>query len=186
MTDESSNEDVTAPSSRSWGPIVVWVLVFGLLTIVGFGLIRAQEGNIGVGARVPDFQLTTFDGSSIDIADLRGQVVVVNFWASWCVPCEEEAAELEMAHQQFKDQGVVFLGVDYVDTETEALAYLDRFGITYANGPDLGTRISQAFRMRGVPETYIVGRDGRLKHVQIGPYASLDEVVAAVNLSMEE
>jgi cytochrome c biogenesis protein CcmG/thiol:disulfide interchange protein DsbE len=186
MTDESGVENATVVRPRPLGTIVVWVLVFGLLAVVGFGLIRAQQGNIGVGARVPDFELTTFDGSIININDLRGQVVVVNFWASWCVPCEQEAAELEMAHQQFADKGVVFLGVDYVDTEPEALAYLDRFGITYANGPDLGTRISQAFRMRGVPETYIVGRDGRLKHVMIGPYSSLDEIVAAVNSSMEE
>jgi cytochrome c biogenesis protein CcmG/thiol:disulfide interchange protein DsbE len=186
MTDESAVEPTPAPKTRRWGPVVVWVLVLGLLAVIGLGLIRTQEGHIGVGARAPEFRLTTFDGSTIDTADLRGKVIVVNFWASWCVPCEEEAAQLEMAHQQFKDQDVVFLGVDYVDTEPEALAYLDRFGITYANGPDLGTRISQAFRMSGVPETYIVGRDGRLRQVKIGPYASVDEIVAAVNQSMEE
>jgi cytochrome c biogenesis protein CcmG/thiol:disulfide interchange protein DsbE len=186
MTDESALEDVTVPRSRRWGPILVWALVFGLLAVIGLGLIRTQQGHIGVGARAPEFTLTTFDGSSIKMADLRGKVIVINFWASWCVPCEQEAVELEMAHQQLKDQDVVFLGVDYVDTEPEALAYLDRFGITYANGPDLGTRISQAFRMQGVPETYIVGRDGRLKHVKIGPYASVDEIISAVNQSMEE
>jgi len=75
---------------------------------------------------------------------------------------------------------VVFLGVNYVDTEPEARAYLGRFGITYPNGPDLGTRISQAFRIRGVPETYILGEDGRLAHVKIGPYTSLDEIVRAI------
>ena len=186
MTDESALAADAQPRPRRWGVVLVWLLVLGLLTVVGLGLIRSQQGNIGVGARAPDFQLTTFDGSTVNMADLRGQVVVVNFWASWCIPCEQEAVELETAHQQFKNQGVVFLGVNYVDTEPEALAYLDRFGITYVNGPDLGTRISQAFRIRGVPETYIVGRDGRLVHVKIGPYESLSEIRAAVNVSMEE
>ena len=72
------------------------------------------------------------------------------------------------------------LGVDYVDTEAGALAYLDRFGISYPNGPDLGTRVSQAYRTRGVPETFIVGPDGRIAAVQIGPYTSLDQIVAHI------
>lgn len=158
----------------SW---LIWALVLGVLALLGFGQVRASQGPVGVGSRAPDFQLTTFDGQQINTAELRGQVLVVNFWASWCKPCEQEALELELAHQLFKDQGVVFIGVDYVDIEREALAYLERFEISYANGPDLGTKISQAFRTRGVPETYVIGPDGRVAAVQIGPYLSLDAIV---------
>ena len=71
---------------------------------------------------------------------------------------------------------MVFLGVDYVDTEPEALGYLSKFNITYPNGPDLGTRISQSFRIRGVPETYFVDREGKLAHAQIGPFSSLTQI----------
>lgn len=160
----------------SVGAVVAWALLLGLLAIVALGLVRAQQGPIQVGAAAPDFRLETFGGDPIRLADLRGQVVVINFWASWCHTCEDEAAALEQAHQEFRDRGVVFLGVNYVDTQPEALAYLERFGITYPNGPDLGTRISQAFRIRGVPETYIVGRQGILVDLRIGPYASLSEI----------
>jgi cytochrome c biogenesis protein CcmG, thiol:disulfide interchange protein DsbE len=169
-----------APRPRRWGVILVWGLLLGLLAILGLGLVRSQQGPVSVGATVPDFTLTTFDGETVGIRDLRGQVVVINFWASWCKPCEQEAAELEQAYQQYKDQGVAFLGVDYVDTDREALAYLEKFGVTYSNGPDLGTRISQAFRIRGVPETYIVGPDGRLAAIKIGPYQSLDEIARQI------
>jgi cytochrome c biogenesis protein CcmG/thiol:disulfide interchange protein DsbE len=167
-----------------WGAVVVWVSLLGLLSLLGIGLIRSQQGPINVGARIPDFSLTTFDGQPYNTADLRGQVILINFWASWCQPCEEEAAELEQAYREYRDRGVVFLGVNYVDTEPEALAYLDRFGITYANGPDLGTEISQAFRMRGVPETYIVDRQGILVSRKIGPYGSVSEIEAALEAAI--
>ena len=167
-----------------WGVVVTWIFVLGLLGILGFGLMRSQQGPIGIGAQVPDLSLTTFEGETIDLAGQRGNVVVINFWASWCKPCEEEAAALEQAWRDYREQGVVFLGVNYVDTRPEALTYLERFGITYPNGPDLGTRISQAFRIRGVPETYVVDRQGVVASVMIGPYESLGDIEAAIQSAL--
>lgn len=176
--------DAPRTGRPAWGGLLVVVGVLALLLIVGLSLVRSQEGPVGVGAEAPAFELTTFDGSRLAMDSLEGQVVLVNFWASWCLPCEEEAAELEQAYRQYGPQGVVFLGVNYVDTEPEALAYLEKFDITYPNGPDLGTRIAQAFRIRGVPETFIIGRDGTITSVMKGPYASLDDIQAALQTAL--
>jgi len=184
---ETSPPDTAEPRGRPrWIALTVWVLVLGLLAVLGLGLIRRQQGPVGVGSRVPEFTLTTFDGETIHSDEIKGKVALVNFWASWCKPCEQEAAELEQAYQLFKDEGVVFLGVDYVDTETEARAYLARFGITYPNGPDLRTSISQAFRIRGVPESYVIRPDGTIDSVKIGPYSSLQEIVEAIEAAQGE
>jgi len=179
MTQEITPE-ADSPPPRRWGIFLVWILVLGILGVLGFSLMRTIQGPVSIGDEVPDFTLTTFSGEQIALGDLRGQVVVINFWASWCKPCEQEAVVFEQAYQMYKDRGVVFLGVGYADTEREARAYLVKYGITYPNGPDLGTRISQAFRTSGVPETYIVGPDGHLADVRIGPYATLNEIINAV------
>jgi cytochrome c biogenesis protein CcmG/thiol:disulfide interchange protein DsbE len=166
--------ETPAPARRiPWGQIAIFALVLGLLALVAFQMRRngpLAAGPVGAGEKAPTFEITTFDGQTLKLADLRGQVVVVNFWASWCVPCEQEAAELENTWRRYKDKGVVFIGVDYVDTETAARAFLQRFDITYPNGPDLGTRISQTYRIKGVPETYVVDKTGRLASVKIGPF----------------
>jgi cytochrome c biogenesis protein CcmG/thiol:disulfide interchange protein DsbE len=177
MTLEQSTEAAPRkPGLRApwWVQAPVYAIVVGLLALVALQMRRngpLAAGPVGAGQPAPPFTLTTFDGQEVALADLRGQVVVVNFWASWCLPCEDEAPALEGAWRRYRDQGLVLIGVDYVDTEPEALAFIQRFGITYPNGPDLGTRISQAYRVSGVPETYIVDKTGVLAHVEIGPLA---------------
>ena len=76
---------------------------------------------------------------------------------------------------------VVFIGADYVDTEPEARVYLKKFGITFSNGPDLGTQMSQYFRIKGVPETYFIDQNGVLQYVQVGPFTSLDQIQAIID-----
>lgn len=178
-----------APPERKF-PVwqsLAWILVIGLLVILALGLIRAQKGPVGVGEIAPEFTLTTFDGEEIQTIDHSGQVIVVNFWASWCKPCEQEAADLETAWRYYQSRGdVIFLGVDYVDTQTPALAYLEKFDITYPNGPDLRTRISQDFRISGVPETYFIDRDGRLAYIKIGPFQTLDQILGIIDPLLSE
>lgn len=179
---QETNETNKQTSSLRLGRIFAWLAVIGLLTILAVGLLRSQQGSVNVGQKIPDFTLTTFDGQTIRSADLRGKVLVINFWASWCKPCEQEAADLEAAWRFYQGRReVIFLGIDYVDTEPEARAYLEKFSITYPNGPDIGTRISQAFRIRGVPETYIVDQQGVLQFVQIGPFRSLSQIKSVID-----
>jgi cytochrome c biogenesis protein CcmG/thiol:disulfide interchange protein DsbE len=86
----------------------------------------------------------------------------------------------------YQDRGdVLFLGVDYVDTEREALKYLERFGITYPNGPDLRTDIYRAFRARGVPETFFIDQQGRIAYVQIGPFETLEQITTIIDAILE-
>lgn len=162
------------PRATSWR--VLWqVMAFGLilalLGLLAWGLIETRAGPVQSGI-APDFTLTSFSGENLTLSDLHGQVVVINFWASWCPPCREEAAYLEQTWRKYKDQGVVFIGVDYLDTETEALAYIEEFDITYFNGPDLRTSISQAYKIQGVPETFYVAKNGELRSLKIGPLVS--------------
>jgi cytochrome c biogenesis protein CcmG, thiol:disulfide interchange protein DsbE len=174
--------------------IIIWVVLMALLVLVGLGLKKAQNPIISIGSQIPDFPLTMFEGysyqgdSEINFSDLQGKVVVINFWASWCKPCEQEAAELEEAWRYYEEDGqVVFLGIAWTDTPANAANYLKRFDITYPNGPDLGSRISAIFnRNLGVPETYFIGRDGVLRSIKIGPFTSVQEIQASINPLLAE
>lgn len=151
-----------------WGRFLAVFMVLGLLGLLGWGLYQVQKQPLEKGP-APDFTLTSFKGETYTLSQLRGKVVIINFWASWCPPCREEAAYLEQTWRKYKNKDVIFIGVDYVDAEKPALAYIKEFDITYFNGPDLGTRISQSYNIKGVPETYYVAKDGTLRGNHIGP-----------------
>jgi cytochrome c biogenesis protein CcmG/thiol:disulfide interchange protein DsbE len=165
----STSFQEASPAKVRWGQIAIWVGVLGLLAVVAFTMWRNAARTLRVGAPAPDFTLKAYDGQSYHLAELRGKVVVINFWASWCVPCKEEAADLENTWRHYENQGVIFLGIGYNDTDKEALAYIKEFNITYPNGPDLENRISPAYHTTGVPETYIIDSTGRLAFSKVLP-----------------
>ncbi len=131
----------------------------------------AQEVAAGGTPAAPDFQLPRLDGDgSISLSSLRGKVVLVNFWASWCVPCREEAPRLEAAWRRWRDRGVVFLGLDAQDFRSDARRFVSRHGITYPNVHDGPGSTLDRYGVTGFPETWFVSRDGKLvvEHVD-GP-----------------
>ena len=151
-----------------WIQIVIFGLVITLITFLAFGLKVRGEAQLSSGP-APDFTLKMFDGQTVRLSDLRGKVVVINFWASWCIPCREEAPFLEKTWRAYKDRGVVFIGVDWNDPEPDARAYLKEFDLTYLNGPDIGNRIGYHYRIKGIPETFFIGKDGNLYGNALGP-----------------
>jgi cytochrome c biogenesis protein CcmG/thiol:disulfide interchange protein DsbE len=186
-----SDESTVAAKRRGvplWAQILIWAILIALLVVLAITLKRSQQGTAQPGDKIQDFELAMFSGyemngrSQVSLSDLRGKVLLINFWASWCKPCEQEAAELRTAWAHYQDGGdVLFIGVDYVDTEPEARAYLEKFDIRYPNGPDVGTRVSQLFRIQGVPETYFVDKTGVLRYVQIGPFTSADQIRSIID-----
>ena len=114
------------------------------------------------------FTLSLFDGRQLSLEELRGKVVFLNFWASWRPPCRAEARTLEATWRKYQDRDVVFLGVNIQDTEEAARGFLQEFGITYPNGRDGAGKIAIDYGVWGLPETFIIDRDGRITYKHIG------------------
>jgi cytochrome c biogenesis protein CcmG/thiol:disulfide interchange protein DsbE len=157
--------ELAAPMRRRTSTLIIFasiaLVVIGLLAVLGIAVATRGAPPLAAGT-APDFTLTTFDGKTYTLSELRGKPVVINFWASWCLPCRDEAPALQRAWETYNERGLIVLGIDYVDTETDAKKFIAEFRQTYPNGPDLGTRVAQAYRISGVPETYFIGKDGKL------------------------
>jgi len=121
------------------------------------------------GKPAPDFALATISGDSLHLASLQGQVVLVNFWASWCLACRAEHQVLVDAAKRYRDRGLRVVGVVYEDSRDNALAWIKERGGDWPNVLDVGSRTAIQYGLFGVPETFFVGRDGRIIYKQIGP-----------------
>jgi cytochrome c biogenesis protein CcmG/thiol:disulfide interchange protein DsbE len=173
----SQGEETRRRASPAWYAAgAVALLVLGLL---GYGLASGPTAALQPGSPVPVLQLATLDGDHVDLAALRGQVVVLNFFASWCNPCREEAADLEATWRAYRDQGVQFVGIAYKDADSKAQAFLDEFGVTYPSALEPGNRTARAYGVTGVPETFVIDQQGQLVHHFVGPViqAQLSQVL---------
>ena len=157
-----------------------WLLPLAAVPVLallayGFKLNPRDVPSPLVGRTAAPFSLTAFDGTPVELGALRGQVVVVNFWASWCNPaCYDEAPVLERGWRAYRDRGVVVLGVDIQDTDEAAQKFIDAFRLTFKNSPDRGGKVSVDYGIYGVPETFFIDRAGRIHRKHVG--AVTDEV----------
>lgn len=162
---------------RSAVPAMLGILAVALVAVLAYALTRspAEEQNqqrldARVQAGTPvvapgsDKRLTPLTGGAQKtLTEFRGQVVVLNFWGSWCTPCRDEAPLLQAYHRKLQDAGVgTVVGVTYNDTPTKSIAFEKRYGLTYPSFQDPGTKMADEYGARLMPETFVIDRRGRI------------------------
>jgi cytochrome c biogenesis protein CcmG/thiol:disulfide interchange protein DsbE len=165
---------------------IVAFVVIGFLGLLVWGMLNREpitglSGITMVDRPAPDFVLQTFQGDTISLADLRGRPMVINFWASWCPPCRDEAPLLERTWRAYKNRDLTFLGVNIQDRKEDAVNYIREFDITFPNGPDPTGEITINYGVSGLPVTFFVSRDGKVVRRWVG---ALEHSV--LNRSIEE
>lgn len=154
-------------SARAFAAFLAVLAVIGLL---GFGLLSKGSAKIAVGEPVPDKVLPVLGGNGTgSISDYRGEWVLVNLWASWCVPCRQEAPVLDRFARRYRDRDVRVLGIDVQDNSDDALAFLRQYRVAYPQLRSIGDERSAAFGSTGVPENFLVDPRGRLAWIWRGP-----------------
>jgi cytochrome c biogenesis protein CcmG, thiol:disulfide interchange protein DsbE len=151
------------------GQLVALACVAGLLALLVWRLTHQQHAP-PVGATAPTFSLRRLDGDgTLSLASLRGKPVVLNFWASWCVPCKTEAKALEQAYGQYRGRGVAFVGVDFHDVTGDARRFVAAHELTFPMVQDGSGDVTGSYGITQVPETYILDRRGHVVVHLAGP-----------------
>jgi cytochrome c biogenesis protein CcmG, thiol:disulfide interchange protein DsbE len=134
-----------------------------------------------VGAAPPAYGAVDMRGDSVDLAGLKGQVVLLNVWATWCIPCRREIPELQALHQEFGSRGLKVLGVsvDGGEAESDVAGFIRDFNMTYTVLRDPGERVLNVFRIQGVPASYLIDREGVVRWRTLGPFMASDTALQA-------
>jgi cytochrome c biogenesis protein CcmG/thiol:disulfide interchange protein DsbE len=153
--------------------LVAIVICVPIVALLAFGMTR-DPGEIPSplpGKPAPEFALPIMDDQGlVSLAEHRGKVVVLNFWASWCLQCRDEHTDLSLAANLYRDRGVEFYGVLYNDSPENGRRWLEAMGgQTYPALLDDGSRTAIEYGLYGVPETFIIDQQGRVVHKKIGP-----------------
>jgi cytochrome c-type biogenesis protein CcmF len=177
-------------SERQWQRAgTIAGLVVGLLVFIAAGMVMWGPGHGAVthptgrplpGQAAPDFTLNLLDGSPLTLADVHGKVAVINFWATWCLSCEKELPDLQALWEEHQGRGAIVVGVAFQDEEAEVREAASRLGITYPLGLEPTGRISRAYGITAVPETFVIDAQGQVAYVHIGP-VNVEELAAELD-----
>ncbi len=137
-----------------------------------------------IGKPAPDFSLKLFNGKPLNMKELNGKVVVLNFWASWCLPCAYEAEEINRAEKTYGERNVVFLGVNVMDNTEDAIRFTAKHKINYPNGYDPEKTIHINYGVAGVPETFFIDENSKVLGKISGPvtFAEISDILSSVRV----
>ncbi len=191
--EEFPENKIRGRENRNWlrrsGGILLIVVGLVLIAVYGFNLRFQMPGSEAitvaplVGSQAPNFSLKGLDGNSIELADLRGKNVIINFWATWCGPCRIEMPHFQARHEKYPDD-LVILAVNFDEPEKAVQAFVDELGLTFDIVLDPGAVVQTVYEIRAYPTTYFVDREGVIQKVRIGILTEdlLDEFLAELGL----
>jgi cytochrome c biogenesis protein CcmG, thiol:disulfide interchange protein DsbE len=147
-----------------------------LACVVGACADKPPQVPGAVGTTAPAYGAPTMTGDSLDLASMKGQVVLLNVWATWCIPCRREVPELQALHQELEGQGLKVWGVsiDGGEANADVTGFINDFKMTYTVLRDPAERVLSVFRIQGVPASYLIDREGVVRWRTIGPFKAND------------
>ncbi|MFC4767313.1 thiol-disulfide oxidoreductase ResA [Effusibacillus consociatus] len=160
----------------------------GVLLLAALGIIYAlinftgsETKGVSVGQAAPDFTLTDLNGKAVSLSDLKGKVVLLNFWGTWCEPCRKEMPALQAAYEKYKDKGLVILGVNIGESKVSAKGFTDRYGVTFPNVLDTDRKVTlDSYKVKPIPTSFFIDRQGIVRHFYDKGEMSADYIMSQV------
>jgi peroxiredoxin/outer membrane lipoprotein-sorting protein len=187
----------TKPDVRNWSETTRYTVIRPLATVNAdlFSFdperehyklrtqLQAEASTTNVGMKAPEFTFANLDGKFVRLSELRGKTVLLDFWATWCTPCRAEMPIIELLHRQFKDKGLVVLGIDDEDALTQK-AYLQQSGFSFASLVETKKELTNQLHVGGIPTTVLIDQQGIIRYLDMGeaPFESLRENLQKVGL----
>ena len=181
------------PEKKTITAIILALSIGAFIALMGLGLsgklpVTEFSGLTRIGKQAPDIKLRLFDGEYLTLSEHTdiGKPIVINFWASWCPPCLEEAAIIESSWQNYKKTDILFLGINIQDTDENAIKFLEKLNITYSNGSDRDGQITIDYGVTGLPVTFFVNKSGVVERRWVGAISQytltkwIDEIIMGV------